>query len=83
MQEDYTTVELDAADRAMLDYAVRLTRAPWEMEEADVEALRAAGFGDSAILDINQVAAYYAYVNRVADGLGVGLEDFWREEQDA
>ena len=65
----------------MLEYAVKLTRAPWEMEEADVVALREAGFGDSAILDINQVAAYYAFVNRLADGLGVELEDFWNEEE--
>ena len=61
----------------MLAYAVKLTHAPWEMQEIDVVALRHAGFGDSAILDINQVAAYYAYVNRLADGLGVELEDFW------
>jgi len=49
------------------------------MFEADVIALREAGFSDSAILDINQVTGYYAYVNRLADGLGVELEDFWKE----
>ena len=49
------------------------------MVEADIIALREAGFSDSAILDINQVTGYYAYVNRLADGLGVELEDFWRE----
>lgn len=58
----------------MLDYAAKLTREPWSMEEADVEALRQAGFTDSAILDMNQVAGYYAFVNRLADGLGVDLE---------
>jgi alkylhydroperoxidase family enzyme len=41
--------------------------------------LREAGFSDSAILDINQVTGYYAYVNRLADGLGVELEEFWKE----
>ena len=64
----------------MLAYAVKLTRTPWAMEEADVIALREVGFGDSAILDINQVAAYYAFVNRLADGLGVELEAFWGQE---
>lgn len=49
------------------------------MVEADVIALRAAGFSDSAILDINQVTGYYAYVNRLADGLGVELEEFWQD----
>ena len=58
----------------MLDYAAKLTREPWAMVEGDVEALRQAGFSDAAILDMNQVAGYYAFVNRLADGLGVDLE---------
>ena len=61
----------------MLDYTVKLTLAPWDMEHADVENLRAHDFSDSAILDINQITGYYAYVNRLADGLGVELEPFW------
>ena len=63
----------------MLDYTAKLTKSPWDMEEADVDALRAAGFNDRAILDIAQVVAYYAYVNRIADGLGVSLEVYWAE----
>jgi len=63
----------------MCEYVEKLTLRPWEMFEADVIALREAGFSDSAILDINQVTGYYAYVNRLADGLGVELEDFWKE----
>ena len=61
----------------MLAYAEKLTVRPWEMVEDDVVALREAGFNDSAILDINQVTGYCAFVNRLADGLGVELEDFW------
>ena len=64
----------------MLDYAVKLTREPWSMTRDDVEALRATGLTDRAILDVNQVTAYYAFVNRLADGLGVELEGFWEEE---
>ena len=63
----------------MLDYAAKLTRAPGDMAEADVAQLRDCGFSDRAILDIAQVAAYYAYVNRIADGLGVSLEPYWAE----
>lgn len=70
----HTTADLSAADRAMLDYAVKLTRTPWAMEEADVEALRAESFDDCAIHDICSIAAYFAFVNRIADGLGVELE---------
>jgi alkylhydroperoxidase family enzyme len=61
----------------MLVYAEKLTLRPWDMVEADVVALRSAGFSDGAILDINQVTGYYAFVNRLADGLGVALEDYW------
>ena len=61
----------------MLEYATKLTQSPWEMDESDVEKLRSTGFTDRAILDIAQVVAYYAYVNRIADGLGVSLEDYW------
>jgi len=71
----WQTADLDDADRAMLIYSVKLTHTPSKMIEADVVALRAVGFSDAAILDINQVTAYYAYVNRLADGLGVELEE--------
>ena len=58
----------------MLDYADRLTRDPAAMGPADIEALRAAEFSDRDVLDIAEVTAYFAYVNRIADGLGVTLE---------
>ena len=64
----------------MLDYAVKLTREPWTMVREDVEALRQVGFDDRGILDINQVTGYFAYVNRLADGLGVELESIWQED---
>jgi uncharacterized protein YciW len=41
------------------------------MIEADVEALRAAGYNDGEILEINQVVSYFAYANRTVQGLGV------------
>jgi NAD(P)H-hydrate epimerase len=47
------------------------------MSEADVLAVRAAGFDDRAIVDANQVVAYFNYVNRIAEGLGVELEPTW------
>ena len=63
----------------MLGYAVKLSLEPWNMEEADVQELRDAGFSNTGILDIVHVTGYYAYVNRLADGLGVDLEAFWEE----
>ncbi len=58
----------------MLSYADKLTRTPSAMTRDDVEILKTVGFSDSAILDICQVTAYFAFVNRLADGLGVELE---------
>jgi len=61
----------------MLDYAVDLTEDPASVREEAVTRLRESGFDDRSILDINLVTGYYAFVNRLADGLGVPLEDFW------
>jgi len=58
----------------MLDFAVKLTRSPRSMTREDVEALRAAGFSDTAIHDIVQVTGFFAYYNRLADGLGIDPE---------
>lgn len=79
IETDYVQADLSPADRQMLDYCAKLTRTPWDMVEDDVIALRDCGFDDRAILDIAQVVAYYAYVNRIADGLGVSLEKYWAE----
>lgn len=62
----------------MLDYAAKLTLTPATITEQDITALRSTGFDDRAILDIAQITAYYAYVNRIADGLGVSLEAYWQ-----
>jgi uncharacterized peroxidase-related enzyme len=60
----------------MLSFAVKLTKTPAAMEDADVEALRSAGFSDRDILDIVEVVGYYAYANRIADGLGIETESW-------
>ncbi len=80
LAEDYRRAEVTPQDRAMLDYAVKLTREPGAMSRGDVDALRREGFNDTAILDLNLVTGYYAFANRLADGLGVELEDFWDDE---
>ncbi|MCH7903107.1 MAG: hypothetical protein IH944_00910 [Armatimonadetes bacterium] len=67
-------MELESVDRAILDYATKLTRTPAEMSQGDVDALRDEGLNDRAIHDLTCIVAYFAFVNRVADGLGVELE---------
>lgn len=66
------------ADRAMLIYARKLTLAPASIGAQDIEQLRSNGFDDRAIHDICAVTAYFAFVNRIADGLGVELEEDFR-----
>lgn len=81
LKKDYRLVELKPRQRAMLDYADKLTREPGAMTETDLIPLREAGLDDRAILDLNQCVAYFAYVNRVADGLGVVLDDYARDDE--
>ncbi len=61
----------DRRERTILDYTQRLTRAPAEMTDREIAALRDAGLDDGEILEVNQVASYFAYVNRTVLGLGV------------
>jgi uncharacterized peroxidase-related enzyme len=76
LEIDFRSARICEEDRAMLEYAVKLTLEPWNMIEGDVQKLREAGFTDADILDINQITGYFAFVNRLADGLGVELESF-------
>ncbi|MXZ69434.1 MAG: peroxidase-related enzyme [Acidimicrobiia bacterium] len=76
VERDWTTADLSPKRRSMLRFAVKLTAQPGAMNEADVEALRTAGFSDRDILDIVEVVGYYAYANRVADGLGIETESW-------
>lgn len=61
----------DAAVDALLAYARKLTVEPAAVSESDVAALRAAGWTDLDILDVNNLTAYYAYINRITSGLGL------------
>ncbi len=74
IEDDYRDADLSRRERTILEYAVKLTLKPSEMQSSDVEALRGAGLSDAEILDVCQVTSYYNYVNRLADGLGVELE---------
>jgi hypothetical protein len=67
-------VDLPAADHAMLEYADKLTHTPSATTVADVARLRAVGLNDRAIHDVCAIVAYFAFVNRIAEGLGVELE---------
>jgi uncharacterized peroxidase-related enzyme len=74
LEEDYTRAPITTAERAMLDYVVQLTKDATRIGPADHERLRSEGFDDRAILQITLIAAWFNYINRVADALGVGRD---------
>ncbi len=73
-KEDWRAAPLTAPEAAMLAHAELLTRAPASVTPADLDALRAAGFDDRAIFQITAISAFFAYVNRIADGLGLARD---------
>ncbi len=75
LANDHTRADLASADRAILDYAAKLTAKPAAMAVADVQALREVGLDDHGIHDVCAITAYFNFVNRMADGLGVELEE--------
>lgn len=81
IEADWQSVDLAPERQAMLRYSVKLTKEPASMSADDVAALRSVGFSDRDILDIVEVVAYYAYANRIVDGLGVPLESWIPEDQ--
>ncbi len=74
LRRNYKSAPITEQERTMLDYAVQLTKDATKISRADHERLRAAGFDDRGILQITLIAAWFNYINRVADALGVGRE---------
>ena len=74
LEDDYTRAPISEAERVMLDYVVQVTRDATRITPSDHDRLRAVGFDDRAILQITLIAAWFNYINRVADALGVGRD---------
>jgi len=75
LTKDPRTAPLDARSRVFVDYALKLTLSPRMMSLDDVTPLRDAGLSDAGIHDLTAVTAYFNFVNRVAQGLGLELEE--------
>ncbi|HLG42722.1 MAG TPA: peroxidase [Planctomycetota bacterium] len=76
LRTDHRSLALPLRELAMLDYAAKLTREPGAMRREDVDRLRQAGLSDREILDLVMVVGYFAFANRLVDGLGVELEEW-------
>jgi uncharacterized peroxidase-related enzyme len=74
---DYRRADLDPSRLALCDFAVTLTRHPATIDESEIEHLRGHGYDDAAIHDAIQVVAFFNYVNRVVDAVGVDDEPEW------
>lgn len=75
MLGDGVPTKLTDRELAIVGHARRLTQSPASITHDDIDDLRHHGLNDREILDLTQVAAYFAYVNRIVLGLGVDLED--------
>jgi len=74
LKDDYRKAPISEQDRVMLDYVAQLTRDATRIGPEHHDAMRAAGFDDRGILQITLIAAWFNYINRVADALGVGQD---------
>ncbi|HRJ42941.1 MAG: hypothetical protein KJZ86_10130 [Caldilineaceae bacterium] len=75
---DWRSALLTPADRALCSHAAKLTHHQHAVSPADLDLLRGHGFDDVAIHDATQVIAYFNYITRIANGLGVEPESFVR-----
>ena len=73
--DDYRQAALEARERAMLDWAVKVTHSHDECTEGDIGALRTAGWTDEDIFDMTETAAMFNLTNRLANALGWAPND--------
>jgi len=74
LEKDYANAPISNQDRVMLDYVIKVTKDATKVWRDDMDKLRGVGFDDRGILQITLIAAWFNYINRVADSLGVGRE---------
>ena len=75
VMQDYGDAVLDDETLAIVEYVEKLTKEPSEMTENDIQTLRKTGLSDNQILSVVMITSMFAFMNRLADGLGVEIED--------
>ncbi len=75
VMHDFSQADLDPQTKGMLEYAAKLTKNPTSMEKSDVERLRQLGLTDEQILSVVLITCNFNFMTRLADGLGVKVDD--------
>ena len=76
IKTDYRSANLDATTRAILEFAEKVTLAAYTVQSSDLDLLRSHGLDDETIFDVVEITGFFNSINRIADALGVELEDF-------
>jgi uncharacterized peroxidase-related enzyme len=71
---DYRSADLSDLDTAICAYVEKLTDTPYKITEGDINQLHDLGLSDTGVFEVNQICAYFNYVNRIVHGLGVVVE---------
>jgi uncharacterized peroxidase-related enzyme len=78
---DFRCADIDEATKAMLEFAVKVTKSASTVTPADLEHLRSYGFTDEALFAVVEVVGFFCYVNRIADAFGIELDAFLEERR--
>jgi len=73
---DFQTADIDETTKAILEFAVKVTKAAPTLTPSDLEHLRSHGLTDEALFAIVEVVGFFCYVNKIADAFGIELDDF-------
>lgn len=73
---DFQTADIDETTKAILEFAVKVTKMAPTVTQADLEHLRSHGLTDETLFAIVEIVGFFCYVNRIADAFGIELDDF-------
>ncbi|MXV73198.1 peroxidase [Candidatus Poribacteria bacterium] len=79
---DFQTADIDETTKAILEFAVKVTKAAPTVTPADLDHLRSYGLTDEALFAIVEIVGFFSYINRIADAFGVELDDFLELRRD-
>ena len=79
---DFQTADIDETTKAILEFAVKVTKAAPTVTPTDLDHLRSYGLTDEALFAIVEIVGFFNYVNRIADAFGVELDDFLELRRD-